>query len=153
LVDTYDGEEIEPVLAVSLFDPATLTDTMGCGRTFAAANPERNVGVYLWYADSSVAIPPSPGTLPGLAWEGELHVGSDLFSHLCDDTIDVDEPQEVVNERWPLEAAVFTYVAPTSECNNSSTEATLEGVVATTPAGPIDLGDLTLTSYLGCYSG
>ncbi len=147
--------ELGPV-AMTEIDAASLSDDYGCGYLFALGSPEQDLALVVLYAGGR---PPELDsvTFPSPRWEGELQLGSDLFSNWCDDVIEASDPVPVVMESWALTSGTMTIATADADidCGPEPVHASLTGVIATSPSGEsLELGDVEfVNSAFGCFAG
>jgi len=134
-------------------------DAYGCGFGFWLGSAGGDVAVRLAVVDEEAAARgdiPREVELPHDAWEARLVLGRDLYANWCDDVLEPDEPEPVVDEEWPITAGAITLAGPAPEqgCPGELT-ATLEGLEATAADGTVvDLGGREVTNpHWGCFAG
>ncbi len=135
---------------------ASLTDDYGCGYAFALGSAEQDLALVIVYAGGR-SPELDPVTFPSPRWEGELWIGSDLFSNWCDDDIDVSDPVPAITETWTLTEGTMAIepVGADVECGPEPIRATVTGAVASSPSGQtLELGDVELINEaFGCFAG
>lgn len=162
-VVVLDAVTVDPAAAAMTDDELTtaweiaeLTESWPCGLGFTLASSDQTVAVYLHPRDASLPIT-APVTFPSERWEGYIVIGKDLLVNHCDDVVEPDEPQRIVEATWPLIAGTLDFVAPDFDgtCGSSGeVEATLTGAVVQSPSGPMDVADLAIVnSAYGCFAG
>lgn len=139
----------------SLAMSVDLSEYWPCGIGFAASDPEQQVAVAIYTTEYPPG--PVPTALPDPGWDATIRVGTDLMANHCDDVVEEGEPVAETLAQWPISASSFTFDAPPEwpevGCPATVT-ATLTDVVASTPSGPLELGDLTITNTgFGCFAG
>jgi hypothetical protein len=149
--DTVTDEQL-----MAVWDAAELTESWPCGLGFTIASADQTVAVYLNPLDASLPTT-APVTFPSERWEGNVVIGKDLLVNHCDDVVEPDEPQRIVDATWPLIAGTLDFVAPTLDgiCSGGGdVQATLTHAVVDASSGPVDIGDLVIVnSAYGCFAG
>ena len=81
-----------------------MTDGYGCGYGFAAAAPNQSVSFQAFFANE-----PAAGTYELADAEfAEVQFGADVMANWCDDVLEPDEPEPVVDERWTIVGGTVT---------------------------------------------
>ena len=134
-------------------------DAYGCGFGFWLGTPEQDVAIHIAVADPAAATRgdiSDQAVFPDEAWEATVRVGRDLFANWCDDVIEADEPEPVIDQQWPITAGTLTLQGqpPEPGCVGALT-ATVQGLEATRPdSTTIELGDREVTNDAwGCFAG
>ncbi len=157
MADEEHGVVVElGAAATAGIDASSLADDYGCGYAFALGSAEQDLALVVVYAGGR-SPELDPITFPSPRWEGELWIGSDLFSNWCNDDIDVSDPVPVITETWTLTAGTMT-IEPTDadvECGPEPIRATVTGAVATSPSGEaLELGEVEfVNTAFGCFAG
>lgn len=130
----------------------------GCGYGFHLGSEDQTVALLATFTGKEPfgegEIPPV-SQLPHEQWRVELTRGEDLFANWCDDVMEPDEPQPVVEETWTVTAGTIRITQlPESDCTGPA-RAELDGLVATTAGGEqIELGSFTVENpHWGCFAG
>ena len=136
-------------------DRVELTEDFGCGYGFHASNPEQTVSVRVDFLGSPTTFPPVID-LPDPGWEAVVVVGSELYANWCNDVIDPSQPQQRVDETWPIVAGTLEFVGePPVPGEGASITARLLGLVAERPdRSRVKLRDLEVTNESwGMFAG
>lgn len=134
-----------------------LDEEHGCGYGFYLGNASQTAGLLLDYVDragAGVGDVVKSARLSDRAWQAELRFGSDLFANWCDDVIEPEEPEPVIDEVWRVSGQIHvTGLPPAGRCGPAS--ATLSDLVARNAEGEvISLGDLEVENEAwGCFAG
>lgn len=136
-------------------DAPELIDEYGCGYGFHVGSADQTAGLFLdyndWDAAGSDDLSPD---LAGEEWTAELRFGADLFANWCDDVLEPDEPEPVVDEVWLVSGRIEVDTLPEGMCGGAAT-ATLSDVTARSDeGGTISLGDMEVgNDAWGCFAG
>lgn len=141
---------------LAVWEAADLSESWPCGLGFTLASVDQTVAIYVHPRDASLPIA-SEVTFPSESWEGYVVIGRDLLINHCDDVVEPDEPERIIDATWPLVAGTLSFDAPSAEgiCNSSGdVEATLNGAAAQSASGIVGLKDLVIVnSSYGCFAG
>jgi hypothetical protein len=119
-----------------------LTDEYGCGYGFAVATPDQTASLVVGFAGFGEGIPSGTYDLVDAEY-GAIRFGTDLMANWCDDVVEPDEPEPVIDEEWEL---VGGTVEITLTSDHTAT-GVLRDVVARTPDGrEIRLGGATVAN-------
>lgn len=150
----YEPASLEPEGLAELLEDVELTESWGCGYGFAASDAAQTVGLRIY---STVVGVQDVVEIPDAAWIAEVIVGKNLFVGNCNDAWEWWWPQNEIVATWPVTAGTLTGVptGPVAQCaGGPPITATLVGAVVETPAGEVELGDLTLVNdAYGCFAG
>jgi hypothetical protein len=128
--------------AVEIF----LADDHGCGYGFAAASPNQSVSFQSFFSTE-----PEPGTYELADAEfAEVQFGTDLMANWCDDVVEPDEPEPVVDERWTIVGGTVTITFDDQQATGE-----LRDIVARTADGrDYTLGNATIVNDAwGMFAG
>ncbi len=124
-------------------DPATLTESWGCGYAFNQSDEDQTVAIAVSYqgdggtfddplADAS--LPLEEIALPDPAWSVQYRTGSNLYANHCDDVIEASEPTPEVVDAWDATAGMLI-INDHDTAGTSSTIAVLTDATFTGPDG------------------
>lgn len=141
---------------MAVWDAAELTESWPCGLGFTIASADQTVAVYVHPRDAGLPIT-TPVTFPDEGWDGYVVIGKDLLVNHCDDVVEPDEPERVVEATWPLIAGTLDFEVPTLDgiCGGGGDiEATLTDAAVDSPSGTVDVPDLVIVNAAyGCFAG
>ena len=134
---------------------AQLTDTRGCGTTFAAADPDGTVLLELtWEGEGA---PPAQVALPDPSWSAEVQVGRDLFANWCDDVLEPDEPLPQLESSLEVVGGTLAIAEPppaTSPCPSAVTATATDLAVALPDGSTTTWPEIALANeFWGCFPG
>jgi len=141
-------------------DVSGLVVEWGCGRGLWLGNEAGTVALRLQPGEDgrNLAVGstyPVAATGEETAWSGALLTGRDLYANWCDDVIEENEPEPVVDEEWRLVAGTVEPVAlpPGVECGQA--EAWVRELVVESADGVrVEIGDLLVgNDTWGCFAG
>jgi hypothetical protein len=138
-------------------DPPELTVSYGCGFGFAIGDEQQRVGLVLTFLDFEAATAGDVDTdyvLPDPAWDADLTFGYDLFSNWCDDVIEPDEPEVVIQQSLPVTGRLVIESLPEPGTCGPATGTLFGAEYTSENDGTVSLGDIELTNdFWGCFAG
>lgn len=134
-----------------------LTVSFGCGHGFAAGDVEQRAGLVLTFLDFEAATSGDVGTeyvLPDAAWDVDLVFGSDLFSNWCDDVIEPDEPEVVIDRSYSVRGNLVISELPEPGTCGPATGTLFDASYTNELDETVSLGDFDLRNdFWGCFAG
>lgn len=154
------GDATETGPEPALPDIAGLTVEWGCGYGFWLGNDEQTVALRFEALDAAdLAVgetyPAASAADETAIWLGSLHLGRDLYANWCDDVIEPNEPEPVLEGRWTVTDGTVEVIALPAPNECGAARAWLRGLAAEAEDGrSIDIGDLLVTNTAwGCFAG
>ncbi|MGD2103158.1 MAG: hypothetical protein PVG83_13075 [Acidimicrobiia bacterium] len=138
-------------------EPSELTVSHGCGYGFALGDEEQRVGLVLTFLDFEAATAGEVGSefvLPDAVWDADLVFGYDLFSNWCDDVIEPDEPEVVIEKAFSVWGRLVIDQLPEAGTCGLASGTLLDASYMDDVDRRVELGDISLSNELwGCFAG
>ena len=153
LAPAFRPDDLDEAGLVAMLREADLSVSWPCGLGFTVSTSDQRVALFV---HPRAAATGQPVALPDDRWEAVVRVGKNLLVNNCDDVVEGWEPQPLIVATWPVVSGSLEFAPPVDgSCGGGEpVDAVLRAVQVETPAGIVDLGDLTATNTAyGCFAG